>query len=398
MSTTCNKCKKDKGGSLVGCEGVCNGWYHQGCIGLTDSQYKFLESNRNVFYLCDNCKRTCHMMNNVQLSNDIAAIKDCVSGVKDELGESISKKLLEIEATVNAFKAEVLSCVDSKIKEHLLKVDSQIVPKLDEISAMSTANVSKTYAQATQLSSIIIKPKNQAQTSSATKSELFQRVTPANNDLCVTKVKNISQGGLVVSCNSKNEAAKFKELVSTKLSENYHIKDASSLHPRIRIVGLSENLEKEVVTDYLKIQCRSLIVDVSEIVCISVSSLRKKSNVFQAVIQLDGKSYANFIDSKTIYLGYDYCRVYDGVEVRRCFNCSGFNHIATQCKSKVVCPKCAGDHCIKDCKTTERKCVNCVNVNKINNSVSFDHAAWENDVCFVYRQKMDNFKKHELNI
>lgn len=61
--------------------------------------------------------------------------------------------------------------------------------------------------------------------------------------------------------------------------------------------------------------------DDCELPILKVFSTRKKDDLYQAVIQLDRASYEAVINSGHIFAGYDSCRVYDAVDVQRCFKC-----------------------------------------------------------------------------
>jgi len=47
------------------------------------------------------------------------------------------------------------------------------------------------------------------------------------------------------------------------------------------------------------------------------------------------------------------------MDIKQCFKCQGYGHLAIACKAKEVCGLCAGDHDTRKCQTGKEKCVNC---------------------------------------
>ncbi|KYQ53608.1 hypothetical protein ALC60_00837, partial [Trachymyrmex zeteki] len=45
--------------------------------------------------------------------------------------------------------------------------------------------------------------------------------------------------------------------------------------------------------------------------------------------------------------------------VRKCLNCARWGHISRNCKGKLTCPSCGGNHSKDNCNTQTIKCVNC---------------------------------------
>ena len=45
----------------------------------------------------------------------------------------------------------------------------------------------------------------------------------------------------------------------------------------------------------------------------------------------------------------------------RCHKCNAYGHIAINCKNNLKCPKCLGEHTIKEClnKEAEKRCATC---------------------------------------
>lgn len=98
-------------------------------------------------------------------------------------------------------------------------------------------------------------------------------------------------------------------------------------------------------------------------------------------------------------MGYDYCIIYDALEIRRCFKCWGFNHIAKNCNKEIVCPKCSESHASKDCKSDVLKCFLCSNLKgKQNLDIDTEHATFDRKLCHVYKHKLEEFKSEIINV
>jgi hypothetical protein len=172
-------------------------------------------------------------------------------------------------------------------------------------------------------------------------------------------IKNVKKGGVLIAGNSTVDNEKLKKLAVDKLSNAYEVKEVKPLNPRIRVVGMSEKWELEHLTSYL-IQINKHLFSIKpECKIINFGPTKKNDKIFQALVQVDQDSYKKIMDAGRLIVGYDSCNVYDAIEVRRCFNCNEFQHIAANCKNQLTCPKCGLGHDLKNCKSTFKRCVNC---------------------------------------
>lgn len=91
---------------------------------------------------------------------------------------------------------------------------------------------------------------------------------------------------------------------------------------------------------------------------------------------MDDTTYVEMLKKGKINIGGRKCHVADYVNVKRCFNCWGFYHIAKNCTRPISCAKCAGNHKISDCKAEKEKCVNYMYKNKTYNlKINEEHSA-----------------------
>lgn len=59
-------------------------------------------------------------------------------------------------------------------------------------------------------------------------------------------------------------------------------------------------------------------------------------------------------------IGWRKCLVFRHINVKRCFKCWGYYHIAKNCTRNETCHKCAGNHKATECTETKKRCINCM--------------------------------------
>ncbi|CAH1976567.1 unnamed protein product [Acanthoscelides obtectus] len=236
---------------------------------------------------------------------------------------------------------------------------------------------------------LIVKPKNNDQPHAATRLKMRQSVDPVTNNIKFSQVKNIKNGGLLIKCDGSEDASKLKELASLHLADDYEVKEVRKFNPRLKIVGMSECIDKEQLSVILKSQ-NSVFQNDSECTVLKVWPTKKSGDVFQAILDVDIATYSSILSRGNLIVNFESCIVYDAISLRLCFKCCGHNHYAKNCKSKVqVCVKCSLDHKLSECRSASLKCINCVNARLPNSN----HAAWDADNCTLYMKKLAEYKK-----
>lgn len=378
----CSKCKIKKKEDLIGCDGPCHRWWHYSCVKFNEAEFKFLSKNNNVVYICDSCKGN---LGSTNLQNTL---------------EEITHKISNIPIDINNYIDDKLSMVIEKFGELLKNFKIEMSNLIVSTASTGSPNTSNTtsYSRVVQNKpTVIVKPKNPKQTTITTKSEVMRNINPVKENLDLEQVKEIGGGGIAIRCEG-NE--KLQKLVKSKMSETYDVKVVGPVYPRVRISGLSEKLDEETLLHMLKSQNRSLFHKECHLKFISIKPLRKSPSIFHATLEVDPETYINILAQVHIIIGYDYCKVYDAIEIRRCFKCCGFHHYASNCTStSPICPKCACHHTISECSSATLKCIHCSNYNLRQNSeeIQTDHAAWDRS-CFTYKLAVDNFKTNILNL
>lgn len=353
----CTECRdKLEPPDIIKCT-YCSSYFHYKCAAISKTALKIINDSENIFWVCNGCKRF-----------------------------PSSQVINMLEEQMNLLKHH-----DVLIRQLCGNVN------LNADDRSNTPGVKSLYSTSLKSSSaVIVKPKNHMQRNTETKADILHEVNPVDENINISSVKNIKQGGIVVGCQDENDISKFKNIINEKLGDKYVTTEVKGISPRIRVVGLSEDYEEESLVNHLKHQNKDCFNENSVISVIKCYATKKNNRIFQAILQIDVNSYNKIISvgMGRLLVGYDICGVYDYINIKRCFKCNNYNHFSRDCKKEQTCPRCAGPHELRNCKESCLKCVNCFDLKTRNNDdkIDFRHAVWDQSKCFVYRQKVDEFK------
>ncbi|KAK4885151.1 hypothetical protein RN001_001422 [Aquatica leii] len=280
-------------------------------------------------------------------------------------------------------------------------VNQQLIVNQDKIKSDITKIIEgrsqPTYADKLKLKkhepAIIIKPKNVEQKSVDTKNDIKKCIDPT--DMNITGIRPVSNGGILIECKNKDDVCKLKEKAETKMGESYKIQLPKKKLPRIKIVGLYENLPPEIIEEKIKMQNSHINSEKSSLKIVHTKEGRNRKS-YIAYAEVNAYTYRAIMKEEKINVGWDRCIVYDAIEIRRCYRCNGFNHKASECKAQKACPKCAGSHGLQECTVDgeeNHKCSNCIQMaEKLKMKLDINHPVWSQE-CAVFKRKMEMERK-----
>lgn len=344
----------------ISCAGFCENSFHSICVDISSDVLKHIKTP-GLYWYCEECNK----------------IKNSVGGtIKNEVEFKLNNVLKEIEQLFINAKNEVIKLANAKLSD----IQSSI-HKNDSYPLYSQVASNKPM--------VIIKPKDSEKTNAQTKLDIMGSLNPVDLNLQVSRIKNVSEGGILIGCNDNEGAKKFKQQAVEKLSANYEIKDVKTINPKLRIVGMIEGYSDDKLLEFVKTQ-NDVFGEASMCNVLKIWPTKKNRNIYQALLEVDAATYGKVLNLGHLFINYDVCAVYDGLQLKLCYKCSGLNHFQKSCtNNKVACPKCSLDHYIKDCPSNAQpKCVNCYNAKIADNS----HFAWDASKCTVYKKKLEHYK------
>ena len=187
--------------------------------------------------------------------------------------------------------------------------------------------------------------------------------------------------------------AAAKDRLAANLRETIGERDISTpatRSPTIRVTGMDENLTTQAIfTSAKELNAeRGIEINDTNFKVLFVRPHAKNAEKFQATIRVSNELRAMIQHREDkIYVGMNFCPVYDHFHVKRCNLCQGYNHYKEGCTKAAVCGKCAGAHQTDTCAATNFKCVHCV-------ANEHDHDHTTSDLkCKSYKAAQNKLEK-----
>ncbi|CAG9818858.1 unnamed protein product [Phaedon cochleariae] len=255
--------------------------------------------------------------------------------------------------------AGIQKIVKTKLNVALDSMKKDVDAAIIKINESETSNCRMKYSDVVKDKSqpvILIHHNNSNQSSSSTKAEILRNVDPVQENLQLTKVKHVKDGGILISCGSRADNEKLKVRLKEKMSAEYKVKEVGGVLQEIRLVGMTQKFSADDLKTYL-IKCNSNVFShQSNCNILKIFPTKKNDNIFQAIIQVDNSVYDHALAAGNLFVGYDSCSVYDALDVHRCFKCNEFNHYFQRCSKAISCPICGQDHDLENCESNSKNC------------------------------------------
>jgi hypothetical protein len=222
-----------------------------------------------------------------------------------------------------------------------------------------------------------------------------EAIDPAKLDVGINKFRQSSSGGMLINCNSEADLAKIKTNVESVLGQNYKVTIPVKMNPRLSIVGVNDSeLSHEDIRRLILENNKKIIATASSFLLKVVHTYSGKDGNINIVLEIDPSTREAILGEGAVCLAWQRCKVYDHIHIRRCYKCSGYGHTASKCPKKQSCPKCSGDHTLRDCCESAELCVNCKEIASRPGSknVDYHHTAMDR-CCPVYRRIEDSIRE-----
>lgn len=136
-------------------------------------------------------------------------------------------------------------------------------------------------------------------------------MNPEEEEIARHKVKKIKEGGILISCNNREDVIKLHNASKEKLSTDYTIRKRDLKNSEIKIVGLSN----EISENNLKCCILKQNPSIGTIETCKMLTCKKMKNKFMAIFEVDPMSFDGFMKLEQLNVKWHSCKVLQRSEV-----------------------------------------------------------------------------------
>lgn len=421
----CKKCNKttrnaNKEECKISCA-LCSEVYHYNCVDISEEQMKVISSVKNLCWSCDDClkennfqKQVLKKLNEIEClvknhekmlkdhQNELDIVKKTLGSVTVEdlsytpTSASISKPAVNSRSSKNkrTYAQMLQSSSDNATPEAGKTPNANKKPKIDNKTKKDPVLVIR-LKETTDKIAVPMNTDDGSNDNEKNKVNVKDTIKRLLNPLIdpVKSIRTTSRGNVVVLCNDEKAVLEMKKKLTEECNDEFDINEPKSVQPIFNVTGFdNEYSSPDSLISAAVTQNDDIFNTESTLNVLQVKV--NKSGVRTAKIETDLKTFQRVMSNKRLRIGWNSCRVYEYVNVIRCYKCNDYGHIAGECKSAVdVCAKCAGEHKIENCTSDLSQCVNCLKTNKdLKLSVDVNHTAFSIK-CPVLQRKMQSKKE-----
>ena len=182
------------------------------------------------------------------------------------------------------------------------------------------------------------------------------------------------------------------EMVLNSNLNNCEIKIEQQGNPKIKIVGINNttSMKEEEIQEDINKRNFSQFGSGGKILHMYTN---KRNKTVTVLMEVTAEIY-KFIreNGSKVFVGHQYCKTYDLINLSPCYNCARYGHSTSRCKNESVCIKCSDNHNVKECKNNKIECANCVYNNKVyRTNLTTDHLPTDRIKCSLLRKKIKKY-------
>lgn len=361
--------------------------------------------NSNADLLVKNSNTNDHFIDSLEnISNKIEGLKsDNIVEINKNLKKCIKEEFTNLKTAVEATICEHIKkislewCNEFRELTKLIKQDKAHNRQSQHKNNNNETDRSIINSNIKPVETVIIKP-NKEQESSVTLNQLKQSIDVANLGVGLNKVKNKAGGKIILEVEKEKDKTILLNEIQNKLGQFYNVSSVNKKRPKLKIVGLEEQLIQQNENIFIKNLVRQNDLTTSSTSTERIKIIKRyktKGDYGSAILEVDPIIHKLLLEKNFVKIGWKTYKIFNYINVIRCFKCWSFNHFAKQCNRDVVCRICAGKHRESECQSGIKKCINCIEwVNKSKQlNWNSDHMATDSNCgCYIKMREKEQIK------
>lgn len=307
---------------------------------------------------------------------------DVLTSKKNKLSQELNAVLTAEVAAIFAELVRVSKLAEdqaSKLAVTQAKLKASI-PSSKQVPSSCDASTQSTFAAAAQRGKpkpqakpkrrpntrvpeqcILVYPTDKTVTdSSVTQAAVTKAVCPRALKMGIRSVRQIRNGGVKITVQSKEDVSKLGELLSS--AEGVDAQTPKPRNPKVIIYDLPGDASVEDVKAALVSQNGDLLRPEDINLLFRLKSKAETSTHW--VVEVAPNAFKALKKKRKLFFGWSSVGWREYLKEVRCFNCNRLGHVRRHCKNERTCRKCSGvGHEHKDCTASSPKCGNCTRAN-----------------------------------
>lgn len=292
-----------------------------------------------------------------KISENESEDEECEIEMNDKIAKLLDEKISNLKVFFEIILEEKTEELRKEIKA--LKSELEIAKQPKRVEGQGALTFSEVLQK--KNNTVIIKPSNTDKEIDIVK-EIKSKVDVANLSIGIKEIKANKKGTVVIKCNNEKNQTCLREEIKNKMNNDVKIVEPTQYKYNMKVVGIHGDMIEKTNEELISTIRKQNDILKKE-ATIEIKKRISLKNSWSLIIELDGVSHEQLLKQKIVYLGWQRCKVFDRVNVRRCFKCWGYGHTQATCQKDTACNHCAEKHDSRTCPNINKikKCLNCVN-------------------------------------
>jgi len=166
----------------------------------------------------------------------------------------------------------------------------------------------------------------------------------------------------------KKRWKKLKKTMLAKLGDNFMVTE-SSQKPKVKIINIEEDMKLKddeligIIRRQNKINLNNEDMRIVKKIIKNNNKSQREKEEDTVIIKMGEEIHKLILKKEKLNGGkrkLGWKKLCLTINVKRCFKCWGYYHIAKNCTRSETCYKCAGNYKADECVATKMRCVNCI--------------------------------------